>query len=103
MSGLLDKLKTLLNAQARGGGRERETPGDQRASGAGPVPEVVEARPLEEKPQEVTEAPVPPEVTSQPVGTSTPLVEEAEMVEVETEGGALEAERVADLIKGDQS
>ena len=101
MSGLLDKLKTLLNAQARGGQQDREAPDGQEVPGAGPVPEVVEARPLEEKPQEVTEAPVPPKVTSQPVEMIAPLVEEAETAG--TEGGTLEEERVADLIKGDPS
>jgi hypothetical protein len=104
MSSFLDKLKTLLNAQARGSRRDRETPGGQKVSETGSVPEVVEARPLEEKPQEVTDAPVPPQVTSLPVETIAPLVEEAETAERdETGGGALEEERVADLIKGDQS
>jgi hypothetical protein len=102
MSSFLDKLKTLLGAQARGGGQDRAAPGSQEKKT--PVPEVIEARPLEEKPQEVTEAPVPPQVMAQPVETVTPLVEEAETIEtVEAGGGALEEERVADLIKGEQS
>lgn len=105
MSKLLSKLKTLVQARARGPRRYKTQPASPDEAERLPRPEVTEAPAQQGKLPEVTEA-SPTEVkiaTTQPATASRPAPAVQKLSTDEDQTDALEGERVVDLLKGKQS
>jgi hypothetical protein len=103
MSSLVDKLKTLISAGARGSRQDEAQPSEE----TGPPPEVSEATPQHDDVPEVTEAPLADQQTEAPLPApggrllSSPSAQESPGRQAEPEGD-LEERRVVDLLD-DQS
>jgi hypothetical protein len=106
MSSLLDKLKALVSANVRGPRRYNKEPEAPAGTAEEPtsVPEVTEAPAQRRQVPEVTEAPQAAQDsarTTVPTSTAASRVKESE--KDADQAGALEEERIVDLLKGQES
>lgn len=106
MSSLLDKLRALVSANVRGSRRYNKDPEApaETAEEATPVPEVTEASAQRRQVPEVTEAPPVAKDSARtvvPPSTAASRVEEPK--KDEDQAGALEEERIVDLLKDQES
>ncbi len=98
MSSLLSKLRSLVQAKARGPRRYKTQPAPPDK------PEVTKAPARRSKLPEVTEAsPVEAHVMTRPAAASRPAPARQKLSADEEQADALEEERVVDLLKGKQS
>jgi hypothetical protein len=99
LSSLFSKLKTLVQSGARGPRRKTKAPG--RAQEPGSVPEVTKATARQRVQAEVTEA-SPAQAAQLRAAVHKPALTVAEPAPNEEQSGALEEERVVDLLQGKQ-
>lgn len=104
MSSLLSKLKTLVQAGARGPRRRQKAPGKAQTAAQEPdsVPEVTDATAQRRTLAEVTEASSAQAAQPQAAALK-PAHDLAEPGPDEVHSGELEEERVVDLLKGKQT
>jgi hypothetical protein len=100
LSSLFSKLKTLVQSGARGPRRRKKAPDGAREPGS--IAEVTKSTARQRNLAEVTEAP-PAYVARPQAAVSKPAPVVAEPKPDEEQAGALEEERVADLLKGKQA
>ena len=105
MSNLFSKIKALLSAQARGPRRYEQAPPPPTEKTRSADAEVTEAPARRTELPEVTEAPIktkaPARTAASPSSRPASRIEEPGASE--THASPLEEERVADLLKGQQS
>ena len=101
MSSLFSKLKALVQSGARGP-RRRKTKAPDGAQEPASIAEVTEATARQRVQAEVTEA-RPAQVARTQAAASKPAPAVAEPEPGQEQAGALEEERVADLLKGKQA
>jgi hypothetical protein len=105
LSSLLSKLKALVQASARGPRRRQKAPGKAQTAEqqATSVPEVTEATAQQRARAEVTEASPAQVAQAHQAAARQPAHDLAESEPGKAPSGALEEERVVDILKGKQT